>query len=183
MLGSTLDGGQTLAAAAGGLAPDLPLILLVSVSRWVAGTPPAQIFGSLYYSSRWQMLLAPWHSLPLWSALLCLALWSQWWSASVFAASALLHTGVDFFVHAEDAHRQFWPFSNWRFVSPVSYWDNRHYGRLFRPFEMALAVAFALYVVTQHRSILVVSAVGLILFLYAAQIVYFLRRLRPTSQS
>ena len=31
-------------------------------------------------------------------------------------------------LHNDDAHRHFFPFSDWRFSSPVSYWDPQHYG-------------------------------------------------------
>ncbi len=46
-----------------------------------------------------------------------------------FALAALIHMASDFPVHAEDAHKHFWPISDWRFYSPFSYWDIRHFGR------------------------------------------------------
>jgi F0F1-type ATP synthase assembly protein I len=180
LLGSTPQPDLTLAAAAGGLAPDLPMFMLVGCARWIGRHAPRDIFGTLYFSDRWQTLLAPWHSLPLWTAALALALWQGWIVAAAFAASALLHVGVDFFLHVHDAHRQLWPLSSWRFRSPVSYWDSRHHGHLFRPIEMALAIGFAGYLLTQYRSPLVVALLVATLGLYGAQLAYFwrLRRAR-----
>lgn len=37
------------------------------------------------------------------------------------------HNILDLPTHAEDARPPFWPFSRWRFKSPVSYWDRKFY--------------------------------------------------------
>lgn len=31
-------------------------------------------------------------------------------------------------MHTEDAYKHFWPFTEWRFISPISYWDSASYG-------------------------------------------------------
>lgn len=36
--------------------------------------------------------------------------------------SLLLHACADFPLHHDDAHRQFYSFSDFRFASPISYW-------------------------------------------------------------
>ena len=41
------------------------------------------------------------------------------------------HTIVDFLTHMDDPRPLFWPFSDWRWSSPVSYYDPRYYGREF----------------------------------------------------
>jgi hypothetical protein len=183
MLGSAVHPDLTLAAAAGGLAPDLPMFVLVGYARWIGGKSGSEIFGTLYFSGRWQALLAPWHSLPLWTAALAVCFWQGWTVAAVFAASGLLHISLDFFLHVDDAHRQFWPLSSWRFHSPVSYWDRRHYGQLFQPFEIALAAVFAGYLLTQYHSPAVVALLAASLCLYAAQFAYLWRACRGSSAS
>ncbi len=54
-----------------------------------------------------------------------------------------LHVPADLLLHHDDGHRHLFPASDWRFMSPVSYWDPRHYGDIVAPLE-ALAVAVAL---------------------------------------
>lgn len=39
-----------------------------------------------------------------------------------------VHVAGDLPLHHDDAHRHLFPFSDWRFESPVSYWDPAHYG-------------------------------------------------------
>ena len=50
-----------------------------------------------------------------------------------------LHVPEDLFLHHDDGHRHFYPLSQWRYSSPVSYWDPNHYGKIVAPLE-ALAV-------------------------------------------
>ena len=65
-------------------------------------------------------------------------------------SSMLLHVLGDLPVHHDDAHRHFFPFSDWRFASPVSYWDPAHYGRWFSLFELALVLGASLYLWRQQ---------------------------------
>jgi LexA-binding, inner membrane-associated putative hydrolase len=169
LLGSAQSLSNTWAAVAGGLAPDVPMIVMVASARWIGGKSGREIFGTLYF-------------LPLWTLALTLALALGWSSAAVFAASGLLHIALDFFLHHDDAHRQFWPLSNWRFASPVSYWDTRHYGALFRPFELALTLGFTGTLLTRHQSYLAMALLGTILLLTLAQAAYFWRRLRRRAR-
>lgn len=48
----------------------------------------------------------------------------------VFCGSALLHVAFDFPLHNYDARQHFWPLADWVILSPLSYWDNAHYGRI-----------------------------------------------------
>ena len=48
---------------------------------------------------------------------------------AAFFGSMLLHALADLPLHAEDAHRHFLPFSHYRFISPISYWDVRYHAR------------------------------------------------------
>ena len=45
---------------------------------------------------------------------------------------------LDLPVHTDDAHRHLLPLSDWRFHSPVSYWDRRYHGAQFAIFELML---------------------------------------------
>jgi hypothetical protein len=52
----------------------------------------------------------------------------------------ILHSLGDLPVHNDDAHRHFFPFSNYRFISPISYWDRKHYGSIVSLVEMLLVL-------------------------------------------
>jgi len=62
-------------------------------------------------------------------------------------ASASLHMLCDLPVHHDDGHRHFLPISNWRFESPVSYWDPEHFGLVFAALELIFALAGLVYVI------------------------------------
>ena len=58
----------------------------------------------------------------------------------MIGAAALLHLTFDLPFHHDDDHPHFWPFSDWRFTSPLSYWDPAHDGRVIALAEVGLAV-------------------------------------------
>jgi membrane-bound metal-dependent hydrolase YbcI (DUF457 family) len=64
----------------------------------------------------WLLKLWRWDRLKIW-------LW--------FLIGWVGHTLVDFFTHSNDARPLFWPISDWRWASPISYYDPLHYGREF----------------------------------------------------
>lgn len=129
-----------IAALAGSLLPDLSLFVLAGWALYVQGQPAGVVFGQLYFSEAWQGVFAIDNSLPLWGTGLALALWRHHAAATAFAGSGLLHLGLDFVLHNEDARRQFWPISDWMFRSPFSYWDPARYGTVIGPLEVILSV-------------------------------------------
>ncbi|MFY0595671.1 MAG: cobalamin biosynthesis protein CobQ [Cognatishimia sp.] len=145
MLGWAVFGrrkSKTIVAAAliGALLPDLSLYLLAGTSLFVLGITPEVVFGELYFSELWQTIFAIDNSFIIWSGLLALAMWSQRSWAIALCGAALLHLALDFPLHHDDGRAHFWPISDWIFASPVSYWDNRHFGSIVGPIELGLAV-------------------------------------------
>lgn len=73
--------------------------------------------------------------------------WANWgfW----FFWGCLIHTALDIVTHADDGPLIFFPL-NWsiRFQSPVSYWDDRYYGREFARFEAILDLGLTIYLVS-----------------------------------
>ena len=101
--------------------PDLPIAVLYLDARFRRRLPSERIWAEVYQERFWQDLIHGLHSFPL--ALLgcavAVALGSQAWFAAF--ASLLFHALLDFPIHAQDAHRHFFPFSQFRFISPLSY--------------------------------------------------------------
>ncbi|MBY0285331.1 MAG: DUF3047 domain-containing protein [Sphingomonas sp.] len=136
--------------AVAGMAPDLPMFVIVAALRTM-GHSGREIFGHDYFQPWWQHINGLAHSLILWPLLLVTALVArrQWrsarWPAILLAAAAagLAHCCIDFLCHREDAHMQLWPVSTWKFISPLSYYDPRHFGVPVMIFEAILGLFLA----------------------------------------
>lgn len=145
----------------GAVLPDMPLWLLwmgaYAYYRYALTDPAVTlmdpIFDRFYFSD------------PLWIAshnllhapLILLAamafLWrfrgatgarGHWWFW--FAAGCLVHTALDIPTHVDDGPVLLFPFEwSYRFQSPVSYWDPRHFGREFSIFELLLDLVLLVY--------------------------------------
>ena len=171
-------------ALVGAVLPDVPMYVLFAVATFVWHQPQAVTWGQTYFEPGWQHAVDALHSFPLLGAALAATFapqcmqglggagaaggaprapaWCAW--ARIALASALLHAGTDVLVHADDAHHHLWPLSDWRFVSPVSYWDPRHHGLVFAPLEClgALALLPAVWQASRRR-----AARGVLLLLAA----------------
>ncbi|PQO23157.1 cobalamin biosynthesis protein CobQ [Rhodobacteraceae bacterium WD3A24] len=115
VLGRRAGAGETAAILVGALAPDA-MLYAAHFDMQAGGAVTA--------------LTPVFNALPVWSGVLVLglALRRPWlW---LLAASALLHIGFDLPLHAEDARAHLWPLADWRFYSPVSFWDVDHHGRI-----------------------------------------------------
>ena len=137
--------------------PDLPILLFYLQEKLLARAPEAQIWNHDYFISAWQPVIDALHSFPL-IALALVLLW-RWPTLRAAAAAMLLHSLGDFPLHHDDAHRHFFPFSDWRFRSPLSYWDPAHHGLLGATVEIALVLA-ALAVLARRSGLNAEKTVG-----------------------
>lgn len=121
--------------AAGALLPDLPMFgFFLWQTAWV-GAPQELIWGDLYFRESWQNLFDVFNSVPLALLGLAISLKLSRRGPALLFASVLLHCALDLPLHHDDGHAHFQPLSNWRFQSPVSYWDPRHLGWIGAGFE------------------------------------------------
>lgn len=154
---------MTFAAILGALVPDATLFVMWGVAK-AQGVADALIWSEWYYSDFWQQLSAISNSIPVYLAISCLVAWlgvkkdkrvsalpldtdgrARMQSRMqapllIFCAAALLHVITDLPLHHNDGHPHFWPFSDWIFSSPVSYWDPAHHGRVWSAIEVVLAI-------------------------------------------
>lgn len=146
----------------GGFFPDLSVFVMVGFARLA---PPRQGLWTaplgLYWQEPWQTLSAISNSMPLYLTLVllgfiarrrvdALATWGK--LAMLFAAGALLHTLTDFPVHTDDAHIHLWPFTDWRFHSPISYWQRQNHGDIVGSIEAVLGTALAVSLIVRFKS-------------------------------
>jgi len=151
LLGRPAKPQFNLAIALGGIVPDLPIFVFYVWARSVTQMPANQIWSVGYYQPFWQDAIATFHSIPFALIALIICQYQGWGTASLFFLSMVLHSLLDLPVHNDDAHRHFFPFSDYRFISPFSYWDRNHYGDIVAGIEM-LAVLFSSFYVFRFVS-------------------------------
>ena len=135
----------TTAALVGSMIPDFSLYAMAIWHLQVLGTSPSVVFDQLYFSEAWQSIFRIDNSIVLWSIAIGVAIMMKSKVAFALCAGALLHLWLDFPLHHDDGRAHFWPISTWIFESPVSYWDDRHYGNIVGPLEVLLSLAACIY--------------------------------------
>ena len=158
---------RTLVIVAGGLVPDLPAYAFFLVNTFILGTSQQLMWNTLYFDSTWAPFITLSHSLLLWPILLLFATLVKRALLRLFAISALLHVSLDFLVHHDDAYRHLWPLSDWKFMSPVSYWDPAYYGNWANLFDAVLVIALLTWLVSHyknHKKVQSLAAVLIVLY-------------------
>jgi len=165
---------NALPVALGAVAPDLPMLVFYLWERLARGVSEGRIWSERYFDPGWQVVFDIPSSIPLLALALCVLLVlvgrrstaaggvppagvaatprpARLTAAALFVASMILHALGDLPLHREDAHRHFFPFSDWRFTSPVSYWDPDHYGGYAAIGEVVLVLAVSVFLFRAYR--------------------------------
>ena len=136
---------RNLAIIFGSIVPDIFIYTAWPWLTFVRGESQERIWREIYFAEPMQASGALFNSAPLYAALAALAWWQhgRMWGQLLlaFSLAALLHIATDLPVHAEDAHRHFWPLTDWRFHSPISYWNPAYYGRIVGLLEALFGIA------------------------------------------
>ncbi|NJK99546.1 MAG: hypothetical protein HC910_02900 [Spirulinaceae cyanobacterium SM2_1_0] len=158
----------------GAILPDAPMFLFYFVEKVVRRTPESVIWQQAYHQAGWQNFFDIFNSVPFIVVGMLLALWanSQW--GLLLGGSMLLHIAGDLPLHHDDAHRHFLPLTNWRFQSPVSYWDPNHYGAIAAPLEILAVILSCIVLLQLYTSPLGRLCIGTIGVLYLAYFAYIL---------
>jgi membrane-bound metal-dependent hydrolase YbcI (DUF457 family) len=152
ILGRKNQTQYNLAIALGGIIPDVPIFVFFLWARFIRSMPASEIWTTGYYQPFWQDVIATSHSIPLALLAAGLAHYRSWQTAELLFLSMVFHDLLDLPVHHDDAHRHFFPFSNYRFISPISYYDPAHYGNIVAAIEVLLVLAATLYLFRSVRS-------------------------------
>ena len=164
---------NALPVALGAVAPDVPMLVFYIWERLARGVSEGRIWSERYFDPGWQVVFDIPSSIPLLGIALCILLVligrrptaghipsagvaaaprpTRLTASTLFVASMILHALGDLPLHREDAHRHFFPFSDWRFTSPVSYWDPEHYGGYAAAGEVLLVLAVSVFLFRAYR--------------------------------
>ncbi|RMH17821.1 MAG: hypothetical protein D6696_14700 [Acidobacteria bacterium] len=156
---------------AGAVLPDLAMVVFYACQK-AAGTAERVIWSERYFAPAWQSFFDLWNSLPLIAVGLLVARWLGRRRWALLFASMGLHALEDLPLHHDDAHRHFFPFSDWRFASPISYWDPARHGGLVTLLEIALVAVAVPLLLRRHPGrgprvlVLALAAVYALYFAY-----------------
>ncbi|WP_353931137.1 hypothetical protein WJM97_00550 [Okeanomitos corallinicola TIOX110] len=138
----------------GAVLPDVPIFVFYFLMKFVYRLPEQQIWSEVYYQPFWQFIVSIFHSIPLALLGILISHLANWQIIKIGFISMVLHSLLDLPVHNNDAHRHFFPFSNYRFISPVSYWDVNHYGNLAAFGEILLVLGATVFLFPKTKSYL-----------------------------
>lgn len=191
---------QNTAILLGSLAPDAAVFGLFIWSKF-AGIPERQLWREIYFTEPMLSFTAIGNSLPLYFLIFLIGVfWFKYANQNMhtdktysfqtlatssaiglFALAAITHLIGDFPVHVADAHPHFWPITDWRFESVVSYWDRRHHGGTFRIFEAIAGVLLSVILFRRFKSKWVRAFTLIAIAAYVAVPLYFYFAVRLSS--
>lgn len=140
LLGKTIYPQANLVIVFGGVLPDIPIFIFYGWAKLIAKMPENKIWSEAYYHPAIQDIVALFHSIPLALIGLIIAWLLKQEILQIFCLSLVLHSLFDLPVHHDDAHRHFFPFSDYRLISPISYWNPKHYGNIVALIEIILVL-------------------------------------------
>lgn len=168
---------RNMAVIAGSLVPDLAIYTLFVWSKF-AGIPEPIVWNQLYYAPPWSDAVTVGNAAPIYLGILVFGLLAslRWRTAMVvvfFAAAALIHIAADLPVHVDDAHAHLWPLSDWRFRSPVSYWNPDHFGGIASVLEIGLGLVLSTILWRRFHAAWVRTLLVLAVLAYLGPPIYF----------
>lgn len=158
----------------GAILPDAPMFVFYFVEKLIKQTPESVIWREAYYDRGWQNFIDLFNSLPLILLALGFSIYGGSKIGMLLCCSMVLHIVGDLPLHHDDAHRHFFPFSDWRFISPISYWDPRHYGLLVTKIEILSVVASSIFLAVGYESWWSKGLLGVVAMGYGAYFIYAL---------
>jgi len=171
------DKKRNWAVALGSIIPDAAIYIWAPYQRFVNGVSGETLWRDLYFAEPMQNLIAYFNSIPIYAALAVLgyAMRAKTWGKLTlfFALAALIHMATDLPVHNHDAYRHFWPFSDWRFISPFSYYETEHHAGWVSLIESIIALISIVILWKRFPKLWVKLVLGLLIAFYIALPILF----------
>lgn len=129
----------------GAIVPDVAIFVFFVWYTLFEPTSQRVMWSELAFREEWQFVFSMFHSFPLWAIVSVGFLLLKMPRAALFCLAALVSAVQDFLVHHDDGHAHFFPFSDYRFESPISYWDPAYYGWYVSAAEVILVLAASVW--------------------------------------
>ncbi len=166
-----------VAVALGAMIPDLPIIIFYAWESLIVGYSEHVIWTQRYFLPGWQNFIDVFNSLPLIAVLLLIAKAMRMKWLPVILIGMVLHILLDIPFHHDDAHRHFYPLSDWKFVSPISYWDPRYHGDTMAVIQIATVTVGLVWLWIRHtgtfeKLMIALMAIAYVVFIIFVQMVW-----------
>jgi hypothetical protein len=139
-------------ALLGAVLPDLPMFIFFGIEAFILKHAQQQIWSERYFLPQWQNFFDLFNSIPLILFVMGIGYYFRSDAVTICCRSMLLHCVADFFLHHDDAHRHFFPLSQFAFHSPISYWDPAHYGHIVGVVELLLTLVASIFLFPRLQS-------------------------------
>lgn len=128
-------------------------------SEWLDASLTLRLFDVWFFENPWVIALQNlFHSPLLLTTYAAISYWfwkqQSRWSGWMFwlSVAAMLHTLLDIPLHVDDGPLLLFPLNwSWRYISPISYWDPRYYGREWSYVELVLDASLILFLLWTYR--------------------------------
>lgn len=166
----------------GSIIPDSFIYVAWVILTFIMQVEQQTIWRDIYFDNPMQLIASIFNSVPLYLCLLLVGFLNRQklWGMVIlfFALAALSHIGLDFPVHNHDAYAHFWPVSEWRFYSPVSYYEEHLHGNFVGAIDAAIAIISCLVLWRRFDKFWVR---GLLAFMITGMVLLTLARLEIIS--
>jgi hypothetical protein len=171
-----LDKTEELSVIGGALIPDSAMFVFFVYYSFIVGAPQDVMWKELFFQPSWQAVFSVGNSIPLFFLLLLVSIFLKNRAFILLSFSVLLHIAGDFFVHADDAHSHFFPLSDFRFESPISYWDPNFHGQWVSIVEIVLVLICSYFIFRRFKStpVRVLIVIGNMLNIFSYIFLFFI---------
>ena len=169
---------RNIAVFLGSLIPDIAIFLWAPYQSIVNGVKSDELWGELYFQAPMQNLIAWFNSVPIYGVLALIGFLARKFLFGklllVFSLAALLHIATDLPVHADDAYRHFWPITDWRYFSPLSYWDSDYHARWVALVEIFIACLCIVFLWRRFPKLWIKITLGVVSIFYGLLIAFII---------
>jgi len=156
----------------GSIIPDAVIWLWAPYQSLINGVSGETMWRELYFAEPMQNLIAYFNSIPIYGLLAVTGYVGRtktWGKLTLFfALAALIHMATDLPVHNHDAYRHFWPLSDWRFISPFSYYETEHHAVWVSLIEASIALISIIFLWRRFAKLWVKILLGIFALFYIA---------------